>query len=960
MDWTYGFSSQLSNGVVNLTRPDDPERKRVCYAAGHTLVIYDHETASQTHLQGHRNPISCVVATEDRALVATADTGADAMIVLWDVDTGEPVRTLPSPHANGVAAMDLTAGGDFCVTVGAIEDPGETQEVHVWDLGDEDACEPVLSGSIPAGDVQTCVRFHPNAPTEFVTNGASRVFFWSSESKATAELRYYSPPVSAKDFKQPIGAFTVSCFLVSSHKDVAGQGRCVTGTADGDLVVFDSGGVPPGGADRLERRGMRPGDRRAVKIIRVHHAAVTHLGTTGGARYGAGRPQLVSGGSEGNVRFFDQKLRLVAWFDGLEQGAVTSVAFVAQKGLHEKYRASFDDVDEEDEVEIPGQTLLMGAFDAPDFVVGTDHSTIYAFSSATFEESGSAEAVRTAEELVRGTYDAVVDMTSHPTEPLLFCLGGGGVAWTWDYEGKFVVTKADLADKGKGPKPTAACYRCDGRGILVGTSNGALKALDPRTLADVQTMRFGKDAVTMLAMAEDDEYAAAADAAGCVAIFKLHGPIVQPESEEDEPERAFDFIGKYRAHSARSPVRGLAFKSRPGGGLELVSVGAEGRVVRYDVFNSTEEGGVKLIDVRDDAIGGPAAGGVASPTALAFMPDPRRPDALALLVADDQYKIRTVDVDTLTTTRTVLGPTFGGPVTRIVPFNAGGDACAPHAAYATARKVCGVAAMPLDGDPARAMGVVAHPAEVGAVCVARDDVAVFTVGSHASTNEGSAGRVINVWNVGKEAVDAQRVGSTAAERVAEQLLEGGAEGEFYGEVKDYFLYSQLRAQGEDSTADRLAGIDKPVPTSEIPRLLRALGHYPSERELSDIFRELAVETSGDGDMAADPPATIGFDRFVSLYVNYRPMFGVDAGAIESAFAALGAGAGESVERGSLLETLELGGEAMSREELVAAAAKLMGRGATLEDLVPETVSAREFAEDVLGFVGAAEEIPVDA
>ena len=143
-------------------------------------------------------------------------------------------------------------------------------------------------------------------------------------------------------------------------------------------------------------------------------------------------------------------------------------------------------------------------------------------------------------------------------------------------------------------------------------------------------------------------------------------------------------------------------------------------------------------------------------------------------------------------------------------------------------------------------------------------------------------------------------------------------------------------------------------------MLRALGHYPSERELSDIFRELAVETSGDGDMAADPPATIGFDRFVSLYVNYRPMFGVDAGSIESAFAALGAGAGESVERGSLLEALELGGEAMSREELVAAAAKLMGRGATLEDLVPETVSAREFAEDVLGFVGAAEEIPVDA
>ena len=51
---------------------------------------------------------------------------------------------------------------------------------------------------------------------------------------------------------------------------------------------------------------------------------------------------------------------------------------------------------------------------------------------------------------------------------------------------------------------------------------------------------------------------------------------------------------------------------------------------------------------------------------------------------------------------------------------------------------------------------------------------------------------------------------------------------------------------------------------------------------------------------------------------------------------------------------------LSAVQRVAAAAKLMGRGATLEDLVPETVSAREFAEDVLGFVGAAEEIPVDA
>jgi hypothetical protein len=50
--------------------------------------------------------------------------------------------------------------------------------------------------------------------------------------------------------------------------------------------------------------------RRAIKILRVHHAAVTFLATVAGAN-GIGPTHLVSGGSEGNVRFFDAKLRLV-------------------------------------------------------------------------------------------------------------------------------------------------------------------------------------------------------------------------------------------------------------------------------------------------------------------------------------------------------------------------------------------------------------------------------------------------------------------------------------------------------------------------------------------------------------------------------------------------------------------------------------------------------------------------
>jgi len=39
-----------------------------------------------------------------------------------------------------------------------------------------------------------------------------------------------------------------------------------------------------------------------------------------------------------------------------------------------------------------------------------------------------------------------------------------------------------------------------------------------------------------------------ADAGGCVSVFRLHGPIVQPP-EGEEAGRAFEFLGKHRAHT---------------------------------------------------------------------------------------------------------------------------------------------------------------------------------------------------------------------------------------------------------------------------------------------------------------------------------------------------------------------------------------------------------------------------
>ena len=931
----------------------------MCYIAAHTAVIFDCHTRAQLVLQGHRNPISSLVATEDRSLVVTADEGPDSsMIVVWDVTTGEPVRTIENPHATGVVAMDITPDGAYAVTVAGVDafaSADEAQEMCVWRLDDDDAFDdgnedpaldlsasedrpaPVLRGYAPDGDAQTCVRFHPYDWTEFATNGRRRVFFWSRDDEGSETLRRYSPPASARDFKQSIGDFTRSVF-VAVPGEGAGRGMCVTGTRDGDVVVWDSGGVPPGGLARFAASGMRPGDRRAIKILRVHHAAVTHLGVVRGSVAGVGPTHLVTGGDDGNVRFFDRKLRLTAWFDGLDAGGVTSVSFTRPRGLGRERFGRFDEDAGRD-----GEEMLMGNFDAPDFVVGTDRSNVVALRAATLEDAGAAEAIRTAETLVEGTHDAVIAADAHPNEPVLCCVGSGGFVWTWDYDAKRVVASRDASRRGAVPSPSAARYRSDGEGLIVGTHGGHLKALDPRTLAEVQSMRFTNHAVTRVVTSDDAacSYAAVADAGGCVGVFRLRGPVREPP-EGTDPSRAFEFIGKHRAHEE---VRGLALRATDDGKVELASCGAEGRLVRYDVARSTAEEGIKTLATSDVALGGLAAGGDASPTALAFAPGSKRP---TLLVADDACRVRTVDCETLTAISVTLAPAYGGFLARIQPF--GDDTVGWRLAYATADAVAGVATYPLDGDPDRAVGLIAHPGAINAeaTCVGHDGRAMFTVGGG---DRSDAGRVINCWTVDPEAYlpggveDAAALEAPARERFA-RLVEGGAEGETMTDARRLFVYAQLRAQGEDSTANRAAGLDGRVPLEHLPALMRALGHYPSERELNDAMTELKVEAENRGE---SPPTEIDFDRLVALFANRGPAESPGLETVQAAFEALGAGGDAAIDRASLVRALTTSGEAMTREELDAAAEALLGPGAVAEDLIPEAVTARDFAEETLGF-----------
>lgn len=81
------------------------------------------------------------------------------------------------------------------------------------------------------------------------------------------------------------------------------------------------------------------------------------------------------------------------------------------------------------------------------------------------------------------------------------------------------------------------------------------------------------------------------------------------------------------------------------------------------------------------------------------------------------------------------------------------------------------------------------------------------------------------------------------------MLDGGRDGEFFTELEEYFYYAQIRryvytitrhtvsttgsfSQGPDITSVR--NVSTTILIEEIPNIMRALGFYPSEQEVSRV------------------------------------------------------------------------------------------------------------------------------
>ena len=425
---------------------------------------------------------------------------------------------------------------------------------------------PVIQSSSSA---HSSVAFNPDDAREIVTNGDKNVVFWTWENY---KLAPYAPLLSKSD-KRSLAHYT---FVESLF--VPGKTSAMTSTTNGDVVLWDAvekdegdnkedEGKPDAGPEFAETSPVKI----MVKSIKLCESKVNFMSFVLGE-------YLVIAGEDGCVRFYDVSLRIMAWYEDLNAGPVTSVSFATNMPTNVDDRSDFC---------------------CPDFVVGTSTSYIIGVECALFQEIEPDN--RRGAVLVQGIGDEVPCVATHPTMDRLVIGVYDGTLQLWDFMSRTLLVVGELVGE-NGMKQRPQCLQFDGvgRSLAVGMTSGVLKVTDPDSFQESASFINGDQPIILLRFSPDSTWLACADAGNYVALYQFavveEDILMQPEDDESwtplVPSPTWNYIGRYKSHSKN--IAGLEFATREDGRLALVSVGEDRMLVEYDLVDVTAETGLKL------------------------------------------------------------------------------------------------------------------------------------------------------------------------------------------------------------------------------------------------------------------------------------------------------------------------------------------------------------------------------
>ncbi len=910
--WTYGFSKDVPNAVHSLS---NHARNAIFFLSSHSGVIYDFEERKQLVLQGHCNNITSCCVSKDKRWIVTADSGYEPILVVWDSTTGAPVKTIFNPHKNGICSVDISDDSLYLVTIGTTEEgSNDPQEICVWTWTTESE-KPLLQQNILASEYHHTVRFNPSNQSEIVTTGSNSVCFWSWDELV---LEGYVAKINKTEIGHFSGKFKSTIFL-------AGTFNAVTCTSDGYTILWEGKGSI-GLTTKATIKSNKKTMRTASKVLRLVECAINIMLNTDNG-------YLAIGCADGAVRFYDMFLRLEAWFEDLSAGPVLSLSLSIQPMPFPIGEAG-----------APGLKFWV-----PDFMVGTSDALVVGVESSCFDEVKAED--RRGILVLQGLPDDVSCAACSPKEPLILLGCYNGSLQIWDYELKLLkyireFNSKDRAKTANGFKkktdepllrPQCLAFEPTGAFIAVGFTSGIVRFLSGETYNDVGSFAPTYDTIVSLKFSTSGKWLAGYDSSNHILLWKK-----EPNAQQTASDRIgsdFVYIGRILSHKA--PVIGIDFGIREDEEV-FFSCSEDRMCIEYDLVATSISFGIVLSKDRDymtrvDTSAKPSA----------FMWHPPLPGDIEerFIVANDEFKFKEFNADSKQCRRTTLTPTFGGPLTTLMPVKVSSTNSSRLYAYATANKIIGVGCFPLSGNPSEVIGIVAHPGAITSLCISGDGKYLFsTGGSDLSCNMWKIDH--NYWPPSNEIVTMNYSYTNTMDDAYYTRLDGGKNGELHNDIIDYFYYCQIRAQGEDSMEPRnLPGY---IPLEEVSSLMRAIGYYPSEEEVSNINNEVKYKTFMNNGVMHEH---IGLNDFIRLYLNYRPMLPLAQKDIENAFEvinkSLGMSSNSSVAWDELKKILTLEGEAISHEDMHKWLIALLGKNNNIDDTT--MFDAQVFSDKILGF-----------
>ncbi|XP_025745634.1 cilia- and flagella-associated protein 251 isoform X2 [Callorhinus ursinus] len=678
--------------------------------------------------------------------------------------------------------------------------------------------------------------------------------------------------------------------------------QILSATMEGKLVVWDIHRPPSSASALVGSPHIKP-----CKLVHLQKEGITVLTTVDS--------YIVTGDIRGNIKFYDHTLSIVNWYSNFKLSSIRTLSFSKTPAAPPTEKSNYP----------PDCTLKGDLFIVRNLIIGTSDATVYHLTT-----DGTK-----LEKLFVEPKDAICAISCHPYQPLIAIGSFCGMIKVWDYEKKKYLFSR-VFEKGLGVQ--SLTYNPEGALLGAGFTEGTVYILDAMSLENQipEPFKYSRTSVTHISFSHDSQYMATADVHFTVAVYMV---VVK------NGHRVWEYLARLRSH--RKSIRSLLFgvhldSNEP----RLLSLGRDRLLIEYNLLKSYRDN-LEVLDIHRTDQGN-------YPTCMVWYPPLTK--ELFLLICNSGYKVKLFNSTTKMCRKTLLGPVFGSPIEQIqiLPVKTTLELQKRYMVFINRDKV-GLQILPVDGNPHKTSAIICHPSGVAGMAVSRDGCYAFTAGGQD--------RSVVQWEINLSALEAAV--SLGGEDLTPfyGLVPGGREGKFYRELEDYFYYSQLRSQGIDTMETRK--VSEHICLSELPFVMRAIGFYPSEEKIEDMFNEIRFSEYVDTGKLIDK---INLPDFFKVYLNHRPPFGNTMSGIQQSFDVLGftnSKGKKAIRREDFLKLLLTKGEHMTKEEMgdcfatlfglnpegwksEPAASSVKGSEICFEEELPDEITAEIFTTDILG------------